>query len=160
LNPSFDYSVSAFYLTCEGNLISSPDTRVLTGPSGANKLSFSTDRTGAASCTRNSVTKQLTCSQDGSDIMYIWQPEINSTYWAEDFSKVVPREDADLWVPAWMLSDSYAPGDLAHSFVRLSKLPPASNVLNDTQFVGGKYSFVGPYEVKCLQGDRYRISLL
>jgi hypothetical protein len=98
---SFDYSASAFYLTCEGNVVSLPDTRVLTGPTGANKRSFSTDRTGAASCTRNSVTKQLTCSQDSSDIMHIWQPEINITYWAEDFFRVVPREDADLWVPAW-----------------------------------------------------------
>jgi hypothetical protein len=39
-----------------------------------------------------------------------------------------------------MVSDSYAIGDLAHSFIRLSKLPPASNVLSNTQFVGGKYS--------------------
>jgi hypothetical protein len=101
LNPSFDYSPSTFYLTCEGSLVSLPDTRVLTGPFGANKLSFSSDSQAAASCTRNSVTKQLTCSQDGSNIMYIWQPNIDTAYWTEPYIEVAAREDADLWAPAW-----------------------------------------------------------
>jgi hypothetical protein len=101
LNPSFDYSPSTFYLTCEGNLISLPDTRVLTGPSGANKLSFSNDRTLATACTRDSVTKELTCTQDGSNIIYIWQPSTETSYWDENYFRVVPREDANLWAPAW-----------------------------------------------------------
>lgn len=72
LSPGFHHAPSAFYLNCDGNLISLSGQRALGGTKYTNFMGFSALDSGAARavCQKNPATKELKCTYQDNSIMW------------------------------------------------------------------------------------------
>ena len=117
-NPVFDDNVgSAFYLTCDGVLVSLPDETILatTKDSANTQLAFLNDwavvnSSSVATCQQDSSSNQLSCTLNGNNLMYAWVP--NTQYWLQSWFNVAPFQDIRVSMPLWSQpagdSDPYA----------------------------------------------------
>ncbi|GAM88113.1 hypothetical protein ANO11243_061440 [Dothideomycetidae sp. 11243] len=103
--PSFNIPATTFYIDCDNQLVSLPDLRVLGASNSSNFLSFGTwnNIVHPATCTKDTVQKTITCSVQGSNLM--WIPEFEE-YWLDNYWEVLPRDDPRLFMPMWTPSDA------------------------------------------------------
>ncbi|PSK55733.1 hypothetical protein B9Z65_4611 [Elsinoe australis] len=115
---SFNAPATAFYLACDGSLISLPDHRTLSISSGL--LDFvsheATTQGSRIKCEKVTASKELKCTNPaGGDVIYVWDPE--SSYLNETFFQVTPLIDPRLWTPSFAAgspSSEYHPVTLTY----------------------------------------------